>query len=82
MDRSRNTKVGLLYPCYRYQGPFKLADLAFNANLQEFAHQVGYISSFHTNGKLSTEEACARLQQLWQQFEQSKRNLDQLPSNF
>ena len=29
----------------------------FNDNLQQFAHQVGYISGLHTGGKLSDAEA-------------------------
>ncbi|HIK05516.1 MAG TPA: hypothetical protein IGS40_12525 [Trichormus sp. M33_DOE_039] len=43
-----------LYPRSRYYGQFKPEYLVFNANLQEFAQKVGYISSLQTNGNLSS----------------------------
>jgi hypothetical protein len=48
----------------------------FNANLQEFAQQVGYISALETNGKLSPEVAFDQIQQLWHQLQQSAHNLN------
>ena len=50
--------------------PFKVQTecLVLDANLQEFAQKVSYICAFHTGGKLSTEEAYANLEQLWNKY--------------
>ncbi len=47
--------------------PFKVQTecLVLDANLQEFARKVSYVCAFHTGGKLSTEQAYAKLDQLW-----------------
>jgi hypothetical protein len=47
----------------------------FNDNLQQFAHQVGYISGLHTGGKLSEAEALQKIEQLWQSLNHSKKQL-------
>ncbi|MBP0004895.1 MAG: hypothetical protein J7642_14465 [Cyanobacteria bacterium SBC] len=49
--------------------------LLFNANLQEFAVQVGYISSLETGGKLSPEEAYAEVKALWKELKHSTKEL-------
>lgn len=41
-----------------YQGKWTPENLAFNANLQDFAEQVRYISDLVNAGQLSLEEAC------------------------
>jgi len=64
-----------LYPRARYRGQFTPERLAFNANLQEFAQRVTYISGLETNGKLPPEEAYQKIEHLWQQLEQSKNAL-------
>lgn len=50
-----------LYPRSRYYGQFKPEYLVFNANLQEFAQRVSYISNLQTNGKLSPKRLIMRL---------------------
>ena len=65
-----------LYPYYPYHGKFKLNTLAFNANLQEFSHRVGYISNLHTGGKLSSNEAYQALESLWHELQTTKRKLN------
>ena len=62
-----------LYPRSTYRGHFTPEALVFNANLQEFGQKVGYISSLHTNGKLSAQEAYEKLDNLWEQLQQSKK---------
>lgn len=69
-DRNR-----LLFPRSRYYGEFSPQHLTFNANLQEFAHRVGYISSLNTGGKISPEDAYQQIQGLYQQLKQSKKSL-------
>lgn len=49
--------------------------MIFNANLQEFAHKVGYIANLETSGKLSPEEAYKRIKTLWKQLKRSKKKL-------
>jgi len=68
-------KMKLLYPRSRYYGQFSPATLMFNDNLQQFAHQVGYISGLHTGGKLSDAEAIQKIDQLWQALNRSKEQL-------
>ncbi|MBD2427573.1 hypothetical protein [Phormidium sp. FACHB-1136] len=65
----------MLFPRSRYYGEFSPKNLAFNANLQEFAHRVGYISCLNTGGKISPEDAYQRIQGLYHQLKQSKKSL-------
>jgi hypothetical protein len=68
-------KSNFLYPRYPYRGEWTPENLAFNANLQEFAQGVGYISSLQTNGKLSSSEAYREIKSLWKQLKRSKKQL-------
>lgn len=70
-----NNLSSFLYPRSRYYGRFKPEYLVFNANLQEFAQRVGYISNLQTNGKLSPEEAYAEIKTLWKQLKAAKKEL-------
>jgi hypothetical protein len=65
----------LLCPRSRYYGEFSLQNLTFNANLQEFALRVGYISGLQTGGKISPEDAYEQIKGLYQQLKQSKKSL-------
>jgi len=64
-----------LYPRGRYHGHFKPENLAFDANLQEFAQRISYICALQTNGKLSPEEAYRQIKALWKQLKTSKKQL-------
>lgn len=68
-------KNTFLYPRSRYYGNFTPEILAFNANLQELAQKVNFISNLHTAGKLSTEQATQQLNSLWEQFSRAKETL-------
>lgn len=57
MDHSMHN---FLYPRASYRGPVQPEQLVFNANLQEFAHRVSYISNLNTNGKLTASGYCNR----------------------
>lgn len=70
-----NDKSNFFQPRSRYYGQVKPENLVFNANLQEFAHQVSYISSLETAGKLSPQEAYQKIDSLWQQVKHSKVQL-------
>jgi hypothetical protein len=58
-----------------YQGKWTPENLAFNANLQEFAKQVRYITDLVNAGQLSLEEACAQIEVLFEQLKRSKKHL-------
>lgn len=68
-------KDSFLYPRTRYQGQVKPENLVFNANLQEFAQKVSYITAFETRGKLSPVEAYEQIKNLWDQLKYSKNGL-------
>lgn len=68
-------KINLLYPKSRYYGQVKPETLVFNANLQEFAHRVGYLSALETGGKISPEDVYEQINELWKQLKQSKKGL-------
>lgn len=64
-----------LYPRSRYHGQFTPENLAFDANLQEFAQRISYICALQSNGKLSPEEAYQQIKNLWRQLKISKKQL-------
>lgn len=65
-----------LYPRSQYRGEFTPANLAFNANLQEFAHKINFICALETSGKISSLQAYKDIKKLWKQLKKSKENLD------
>ncbi len=65
-----------LYPRYSYHGEFKPEYLVFNANLQEFAQRVSYISNLQTGGKMSPEEAYDQIKILWKNLKRTKKELN------
>jgi hypothetical protein len=69
------TKENFINPIGKFNGKFTPENLAFNANLQEFANQVSLICGLETNGKISAEEAYDRIRSLWKELKDSKKNL-------
>jgi len=72
---SQIKKNDLLYPRSRYYGDFKPENLAFNANLQEFAQKVSFITCLQTAGKLESHQAYKDIELLWEELKKSKREL-------
>ena len=72
----QSKKLNFLYPQSRYYGQFKPKYLVFNANLQEFAQKVAYISALQTGGKITTEQAYQDIKRLWKQLKQSRKAMD------
>lgn len=68
-------RADFFYPRSRYHGQVKPENLVFNANLQEFAHKVGYIANLETAGKLTPDVAYRQIEQLWETLKQSKQHL-------
>lgn len=64
-----------LYPANTYHGKFTPQNLAFNANLQEFASKIGYICALETSGKIPSEEAYLQIRALYEALAQSKVGL-------
>ena len=64
-----------LYPRSRYRGEVKPQNLVFNANLQEFAQRVTFISCLETNGKISPEDSYQQIKALWKQLKASRKQL-------
>ncbi|BCX11417.1 MAG: hypothetical protein KatS3mg067_0355 [Thermosynechococcus sp.] len=65
-------KQKFLFPISSYRGPFTLQNLAFNANLQEFAQRVSYICALETGGKITSDEAYNQIKALWKQLKKSR----------
>ncbi|MEH1873487.1 DUF7219 family protein [Nostoc sp.] len=61
-------KNSFLYPRDRYHGKFQPNNIVFNANLQEFAQKISYITSLETGGKISPEIAFSQIEALWKQL--------------
>ncbi|KYC41049.1 hypothetical protein WA1_23310 [Scytonema hofmannii PCC 7110] len=68
-------KHDFLYQKRTYRGQFNPAALLFNANLQEFATRVSYISNLQTLGKLSPAESYEQIDALWNQLKSSYSSL-------
>jgi hypothetical protein len=70
-----STKSDFLFPHSRYRGNVGPENLVFNANLQEFAQRVSFITNLETNGKITPEESYREVKGLWKQLKQSKKSL-------
>nr|WP_255325344.1 MULTISPECIES: hypothetical protein [unclassified Thermosynechococcus] len=68
-------KQKFLFPISSYRGPFTPQNLAFNANLQEFAQRVNYICGLETGGKITSDEAYNQIKALWKQLKKSRELL-------
>lgn len=73
-DASPN-RDNFLYPHGRYFGKFTPQNLAFNANLQEFAQRVALICALETGGKITPDEAYDQIKELWAELKVSKQRL-------
>lgn len=71
-DRQREQ---FMSPTARYRGSFSPQQLAFNANLQEFAQRISLLCGLETAGKISADEAYKEIKQLWKTLKTSKREL-------
>jgi hypothetical protein len=75
-------KESFLYPTSKYYGKFTPGNLAFNANLQEFAQRVSFLCGLESSGKVSPEETYQEIKAMWNQLKKSKKAfLDDLDSN-
>ncbi|MGF1603644.1 MAG: hypothetical protein ACFCU8_16790 [Thermosynechococcaceae cyanobacterium] len=76
-SESSSSKINqYLHPRSRYQGEFTPQNLAFNANLQEFAQKIGYICALETSGKIPSVQAYKDIKALWKELKASKKHLE------
>lgn len=73
---SDSDKEKFLYPYESYRGKFQVEEVAFNANLQEFAQKVNVLCNLETNGKISSQQAYKEIKSLWKQLKNSRKGLD------
>jgi len=78
-DRQEDPKDKFLYPRAKYRGEFTPEQLAFNANLQEFAQRIGTICALETGGKIPSIDAYAQIKTLWKELKRSKSELLERP---
>ncbi|WP_264324732.1 DUF7219 family protein [Romeriopsis navalis] len=74
-DPADFNKEQFMYPRAKYRGEFTPENLAFNANLQEFAQRVSTLCSLETSGKIPPEETYKEIKKMWKALKASKRNL-------
>lgn len=74
-DKSPSPKESFLFPRSKYWGEFTPQQLAFNANLQEFAQRVSFVCNLETGGKMSADQAYDEIKRLWKDLKKSKANL-------
>jgi sigma54-dependent transcription regulator len=80
MTDSSSPKDNFLFPRSKYWGEFTPQQLAFNANLQEFAQRVSFVCNLETGGKMTADDAYNEIKRLWKDLKRSKANLlDSLP---
>ena len=70
-----SSKDNFIAPRGSYHGHFTPENLAFNANLQEFANRVSLICGLETGGKVSSLEAYKQIKDLWKELKTSKKNV-------
>ena len=78
-EENEQLKNEFFYPKSRYHGEFTPEQLAFNANLQEFAQRVSIVCGLETGGQIATEDAYRQIKALWKQLKQSKQALIDSP---
>ncbi|WP_410245074.1 DUF7219 family protein [Limnospira platensis CENA597] len=62
----------MLSPYCRYRGQLTSENLRFNQVFQEFSNQVAIACALETSGKISPKQAMERLEQLWQELQDSQ----------
>lgn len=69
------SKEDMLAPRARFHGEFTPENLAFDANLQEFAQRVAYVCGLETAGKIKPDEAHRRIRALYEQLSRTHEGL-------
>ena len=75
MSEDNTPKQNFLHPIRRYRGEFTPGNIAFDANLQEFAQRVAFICALENSGKVAPNAAYEEIKGMWKTLKQSKKNL-------
>jgi hypothetical protein len=78
-DHPEQIKEKFFNPQSTFRGEFTPENLAFDANLQEFANRISIICNLETGGRIPAEDAYKQIKQLWKQLKQSKAELLDAP---
>jgi hypothetical protein len=78
-DNPEHIKEKFFNPKSSFRGEFTPENLAFDANLQEFANRISIICNLETGGRIPAEDAYKQIKQLWKQLKQSKAELLDAP---
>jgi hypothetical protein len=78
-EKPDSAKDSFFNPQSSFRGDFTPENLAFNANLQEFANRISIICNLETGGRLSADDAYQQIKQLWKQLKESKAELLDAP---
>ena len=76
VESNEEDQDSFLSPYSRYYGEFRIENLIFNANLQEFTQKINYITSLQIAGKVTPEEAYKQIHALYKQLDKSKNTLN------
>ncbi|MEH2407046.1 DUF7219 family protein [Nostoc sp.] len=76
VESNKEDQDSFLSPCSRYYGEFRIENLIFNANLQEFTQKINYITSLEIAGKVTLEKAYKQIEALYKQLDKSKNTLN------
>ena len=71
-----SSKDQFIYPKESYRGDFTIENMAFNANLQEFAQKVNIVCNLETNGKITSIDAYKQIKKLWRELKSSRKSLN------
>jgi len=74
-DAEVPTKEDLLTPRAKFKGEFSPENLAFDSNLQEFAHRVAYICGLETAGKVKPDDAHSQIRHLYEELARTHEGL-------
>jgi hypothetical protein len=72
-DLDKLGKESFIWAKSSYHGGSFPQGFLLNANLQEFSQKVSYIANLHSNGKISSQQACQQIENLWQEFKRIKK---------
>jgi hypothetical protein len=53
----------------------EVEQIIMEANIKEFGHRISLICALETGGKISSEEAYARIKQTWKELKVSRKGL-------
>lgn len=75
-SNSQPEQEKFISPRSKYYGDFTPENLAFDANLQDFAQRVNIICALETGGKITSTDAYEGIRKAWKELKHSKKGLE------